>query len=107
MKLSIDNYKEFVPEKDQKLMYGLLIDVNELNDLLDKQGQSYRKLYIDIETNHTEYSPERVDPCPDFYGYYRLYPINDPYNSVGDIMDINELDTILCTLIMFLEIKQV
>lgn len=105
MKLTLNNYKEFVPEKDQELMYNLLIDVNELNDLLDKQGQYYRKLYIDIETHHTEYSPERVDPCPDFYGCYRLHPISDPYNSVGDIMDIDTLDNTLCALIMFLEIK--
>lgn len=101
MKLTYENYEQYVPKEDCQLMLALLIDLEELNSELE----SYRKLYIDIQDYHDEYSPERTDPCPDYYGMYRLYPENDPYNAIGTEMTIDNLDSALCLLINFMEIK--
>lgn len=105
MKLTFENYEQYVPKKDCQLMHALLIDLEELNCELENKEESYRKLYIDIQDYHDEYSPERTDPCPDYYGMYRLYPENNPYNAIGTEMNINDLDNALCLLINFMEIK--
>lgn len=97
MKLTKENYKQYVPEKDWMLCGALLRDVKELNDYLDDTNQSNRTIYIDFETEHTEYSPERVDPCPDYYGMYRLF-FEKQGVSFGVEMDIDYLDGIICTL---------
>jgi hypothetical protein len=44
---------------------------------------------------HTEYSPERVDPCPDYYGMYRLWQGN---KTLGIEMDLEILDYVLAVL---------
>ena len=31
MKITIDNYKEYIPKENQLLMHGLLLDLEELN----------------------------------------------------------------------------
>ena len=105
MKITIDNYKKIIPKENQSLMLGLLIDLEELNTELDDIQESYRKLYIDYITEHTEYSPERTDPCPDYYGMYKLVFDKNPYENVGTEMTIEELDSALCILINFVEFK--
>ena len=105
MKLTIDNYKGVVPYKDCPLCEALLIDLAELNQLLEDKDEDYRKLYIDFENEHTQYSPERVDPCPDFYGLFSLRFEKNPYETVGDYMTIEELDSIMYALINFTEFK--
>ena len=95
MKLTINNYKEYVQNKDWALFEALLIDLEELNQLLEDKNEDYRKLYIDFENEHTQYSPERVDPCPDFYGFFSLRFEKNPYEIVGDYMTIEELDSIM------------
>ena len=103
MKLTIDNYKGVVFEHDCILMHALLIDLEELNNELEKQNQSNKKLFIDFIDKHTIYSPERVDPCPDYYGMYRLVFEKNPCETVGTEMNIKELDDALCILINFIE----
>lgn len=105
MKVTIDNYKKIIPKENQSLILGLLIDLEELNTELDDIQESYRKLYIDYITEHTEYSPERTDPCPDYYGMYKLVFEKNPYENVGTEMTIEELDSALCILINFVEFK--
>ena len=105
MNITIYNYTTLIPEKDQSLMMGLLIDLMELNQELEDNQESYRKLYIDYQDYHDEYSPERTDPCPDFIGTYTLRLIKDPYNKIGVNMNIDELDTVICTLCNFIETK--
>lgn len=121
MKVTIDNIKEvkYIEgyNKDygvdalyntidgQNLLKSLLIDLDELNDLLKDKGESYRQIYINYEDKHTEYSPERVDPCPDYYGMFTLRFEKNPYETVGDIMTLNELDSAICILINFTEFK--
>jgi len=98
-------YNYFNADNGKKVLKSLMIDLMELNQLLEDKGESYKKLYIDYIDKHTEYSPERTDPCPDYYGMFRLRFENDPYETVGLEMTIDELDTILCALINFMEFK--
>ena len=51
---------------------------------------------------HTEYSPERTDPCPDYYGMYYLY-IPELNWMIGDYMYIDDLDNTMCILCEFSE----
>lgn len=83
------------------LLESLLIDTSELNQMLEDKGESCRKIYIDYEDKHTKYSPERTDPCPDYYGLFTLRFEKNHYETVGPIIDLDELDTILCALINF------
>ena len=53
------------------LLYALLLDLAEINNSLEKKG--YDKIYIEYQDYHNEYSPERTDPCPDYYGTYKIY----------------------------------
>ena len=105
MRVTCENYKDIIPEKNQGLIESLLIDLLELNTELENIQEPYRKLYIDYITEHTEYSPERTDPCPDFYGMYKLVFEKNPYESVGTEMTIDELDSAMCILINFVEFK--
>ena len=105
MKLNNENYKIYVPENDQELFEALLIDLSILNRLLVDQGDAYRQLYFDIETNHTPYSPERTDPCPDYYGMYTIRFERNSYKIVGDYMTINDLDNAMLILSNFVDSK--
>ena len=112
MKVTQENVKEIKyiynwnsSDSAQNYLKSLLIDLLELNNELDNRGESHKQLYIDYEDKHTEYSPERTDPCPDYYGLFTLRFENKPYETVGGIMDLNELDTVLCSLIDFIEFK--
>ena len=80
-------------------------NIEELNQLLEDKDEAYRKLYIDYQDYHNEYSPERTDPCPDYYGLFSLRFEKNPYETVGDMMTLEELDTILCALVNFMEFK--
>ena len=81
------------------LLKGLLDDLESFNTLSPKNGG----LYISYEDMHTEYSPERTDPCPDYYGYFTLRWEDDPSETVGDYMTLEELDGVLCALCDFAE----
>ncbi len=105
MKLTFDNYEQYVPKKDWQLIHGLLIDLEELNQYLVNCYQGFKQLYIDIQTEHNEYSVERTDPCPDYYGFYTLRFEKNEYETVGDEMTIEELDNALLILINFVEFK--
>lgn len=102
MRIDFENYIK-VPKKDQKLLYPLLIDIEDFNNKLDNLGLEKRKIYIDWQDWHNEYSPERVDPCPDFYGMYTLRFEENQLETVGEEMTIKELDEALCILVNFIE----
>ena len=55
MKVTRENLKYV--ENNQSLLESLLIDLEELNQLLEDKDESYRKLYIDYQDYHNEYSP--------------------------------------------------
>jgi hypothetical protein len=87
-----------IPEKEQPLVVALLNDLAEINHNLPLHSPNLELEWIDT---HTEYSPERVDPCPDYYGYYRLKFQKKRDGCVGDVMTIDELDNALCILFSY------
>jgi len=66
---------------------SLLDDLEELNYKFNTN------LKLVLETEHTEYPPERVDPCPDYYGMY--YIKREDGDILGDYMTLDELDNVL------------
>ena len=94
MKLTKENYKT-VPENEQSLVLTLLIDIEE--------SPLPRELEIHWQDWHNEYSPERTDPCPDFYGTYGL-----KWSGWGDYINyelsVDELDNHICTVVNTIEI---
>ena len=95
MKITRENVSK-LPKKEQDLILALLVDIEEMNRHLPLRFKNFQLEWID---EHTEYSPERVDPCPDYYGMYRLWQGDD---ILGIEMDIDTLDTALCLLYDYL-----
>ena len=89
-------------EELPQLLNSLLDEVNGINDMtIDIHGDIASLLSIAWENEHTEYSPERTDPCPDYYGFF--YIIKDGV-AVGDAMSIDQLEEAICLLDDFVEI---
>lgn len=116
MKVTFDNIKkvdyfirnceeDYDYETGQLLLKERLNDLNELNSLLIDKDEKYRQLYLDWQDYHNEYSPERTDPCPDYYGLFTLRFEKNPCETVGDYMTIHELENALFVLINFVEFK--
>ena len=84
-----------IPEKERALVRGLLYDIEEINHTLPLHSPNLELEWID---EHTEYSPERTDPCPDYYGMYRVWRGDD---YIGVEMDLDTLDSALCLLYNF------
>ena len=111
MKVTLENIKkidyfirnceeEYDYETGQLMLKSILTDLNELNELLINKNESYKQLYLDWQDYHNEYSPERVDPCPDYYGYYSLI---EGKKVIGDKMTIEELDNAIFIIKEFIE----
>lgn len=96
-KENISKIEYFADYKKQGISLNKSQDMlNELVKVLEKDindGFPLEKhLYINYEDKHTEYSPERVDPCPDYYGCFTLRLESDPYEIIGDYMTLEGLD---------------
>lgn len=100
MKISEENYN-IVPKKEQIILKALLSDLEFINN------HSCNKIFINWIDHHTEYSPEWTDPCPDFYGMYELRLEDDPRESIGIEMTLDELDMAMCTLYNYIEREKV
>ena len=107
MKVTKDTLKEIkYINKYQSLQKGieylesLLEDIKDFNSIVEPN----KRIFIDYYNDHTEYSVERVDPCPDYYGYFTLRFENKPNEKIGEEMDIFELDTVICSLYDFVSI---
>ena len=100
MKITIDNHIEHLPTKEILLYVSLQSDLDEINEHLEDG----KKLYIDFNEEHTEWSAERTDPCPDYYGMYSLRSETYPFEMIGDYMNIEELDYAILVLTDFLEL---
>ena len=93
-----NNIKDIpISDQDKSLLNALLQDVDEINH------KSKKKIYIDWQDFHNEYSPEWTDPCPDFYGFYTIRRESDD-DLIGVEMTIDTLDYSLCMLCDYLEI---
>ena len=86
-----------IPDYDVLLLKALLFDLNLIN-----QTGKFPELGIEYIEEHTDYSPERVDPCPDYYGMYRLFKVKTG-DTIGEPMTLNNLDLVLCILFELLE----
>ena len=97
-KITLNNYIDIIPENEQILIKALLEDIESINKYISNKGF----IWISYEDEHTEYSPEWTDPCPDYYGCYRIHnSLND--DTIGIEMTLDDLDMNLCTLINFCE----
>lgn len=99
MKLTNENLN-ILPEKEQNLARALLMDIDELNQILSKNLKD-KVAYLDWQDYHDRYSPERTDPCPNFYGCYCIM-IND--EQIGDKLKIQDIDYSIYELISYTKI---
>lgn len=97
MKITKENYK-IVPEKEHRILKAILDDL----DFINKSKLYLKNLYIEWQDYHDEWSPERTDPCPDYYGYYSLC-FEDTNQFIGVEMSLNQLDSTLCLLYDIME----
>ena len=79
---------------------GLLRSLLDDLEIINLQHNTNIELHQVEE--HTEWSPERTDPCPDYYGMYYLY-IPETKEKIGDYMYIDDLNEIICVLSEFSE----
>ena len=92
MIITKNNIKDIpISDKDKSLLNALLKDLEEINNNFPK---TYH-ISIDWIDKHTKYSPERVDPCPDYYGMYRLWQGD---KTLGIEMDLETVDYVLAVL---------
>lgn len=98
----IDNIKKLdvLPEEERDLISSLLDEIREINKEVNNHRNYFYDLDIDWQDYHNEYSPERVDPCPDYYGYYSLI---EGKKVIGDKMTIEELDNAIFIIKEFIE----
>ena len=87
-----------LPIKDQRLVKALLRDIEEINQNLPPKTN---EIYLEWQDYHDEYSPERTDPCPDYYGMYTVRRIGT-LDILGVEMDLQTLDIAICLLNNFL-----
>lgn len=93
MKVTYENIEDLpIDNKDKVILKALLTDIDEINNANLKDP-----IYIDWEENHTEYSPEWIEPCPDFYGTYSLIR-STTKDKLGVEMNLDTLDIALCLL---------
>lgn len=95
MKITKENIKDLpISESNKEKLGAILKDIEEINNV---GGWFNSPLYIDWQDYHNEYSPERTDPCPDYYGYYTFRIDNSNYHDhLGLEMDLDELDNSVC-----------
>lgn len=86
-------------DSNRRLLRTLLSDLDDINASLPDD----KRLWLDYIDTHTAYSPERTDPCPDYYGYFRLRWKDTPFETVYVEMTIDELDSVMCVLYDFVE----
>lgn len=73
MKLTKENIETLpVSDKEKRYLLGDLEDIREINEICKEE-----LFYLYWENQHTEYSAERTDPCPDYYGTYSVRTIED------------------------------
>ena len=87
---------EVLPKQEQSLVDSLLDELDYINKCSD-----FQKLDLYWENEHTEYSVERTDPCPDYYGSY-IFISCITGDSVGINMTADELDSAVCLLYDFI-----
>lgn len=100
MKVTNDNLN-MLPEKERDLAKALLTDILEINNWSHVGGHGADKdVWLDWQDYHDEYSPERTDPCPDYYGYYAIMQKSkDGLEVICDKMPLKDIDWLVCGLL--------
>ena len=89
--------------KSKEYLEALLESIYDINSELDKLNLSKLKVQLNWQDYHNEYSAERVDPCPDYYGWWYLTRISDERTVVGGVCkDLVDVDDIINTLYEFI-----
>lgn len=82
MKVTKENVHNLpISDKEKKALMYDLDDIEEINEVCKEE-----LFYLYWEENHTEYSCERTDPCPDYYGCFSIRRVKD-----------NELIGLICS----------
>lgn len=84
-----------IEESKKGFVASLLDDIDEYNKMVTSKGHHELRVELSVQVEHNEYSPERTDPCPDYYGMYRLHFEIDRSKTVGMEMDLDMLDNCL------------
>ena len=95
MKVTKENIHKIYENSESyayKLLNSLLDDLHIYNELYFP-----KELEIHYVTEHTEYSPEWTDPCPDYYGTFNI-KWQDSSDTINDGLTLYELDNNMCTL---------
>lgn len=83
-----------ISDNDIDLLYAILIDLEDNNNNVFPKAM---EICLNIE--HTQYSPEWVEPMPDFYGMFCIKYVDNNADIIGDwIADVHELDNIMFVL---------
>lgn len=101
MLLDLYKIQHDIPKKDRNRVHALYCDLLEINNIVEDHVDVNKYLSLHYQDWHDEYSPERTDPCPDYYGTYTL--LDRLGEKVGINMNVDELDTVLCSLLEFIE----
>lgn len=88
--------------KSVTYLKALLEVISDINDKLHDLGLDYMQIRLEWEDQHSEYSPERVDPCPDYYGTYCLRRMNGHNDRIGENCSLEDIDEILLVLYDFI-----
>lgn len=94
MKVTKDNLDIIESENDRTLVRLLLV---ELEEGINSRLSDHQKIYITYELEHTDYSPEWVEPMPDFYHTYSICSDALDY-TLADGLNVHELDAAVCCL---------
>lgn len=81
-------------QDNKELLIALLADLDMINEAIPR-----RTFFIEVQDYHDEYSPERVDPCPDYYGMFIIS--DDDGKTYGEWLDIDSLN---CQMSFFYEL---
>jgi len=93
MRVTQENIENLLIESiDKHILKALLEDLEEINNSLPLRTPN---IFIEWQDWHNKYSVERTEPCPDYYGYYRLIQGG---KYLGMEMDLETLDYVLCVL---------
>ena len=99
MKLTVANCRQTLEkfnmfsDDDISLAEAILRDALEYS----VEGIFPDKLEIYIVDVHTQYSAERTDPCPDYYGTFAIKWASSD-DTINDGFTLNCLDDNMCTL---------
>ena len=104
MKITEQNIKLLdIPDNEKGTLLALLKDLEEINVMIVNDLDREYRLEIHYQNWHDDYSSERTDPCPDYYGYYYLAE-DITMESIGVPMKIRELDETMCAIMNLLEV---